>query len=151
MCITLIDVISTLRQGADDMHRPHLIMLFTERCTFHHLCLLIKAEWRVNIQASTNYIPPLVRIMACRLLGAKPLSEPMLGLLLIRLLGALFNKILIKVDKSSFMKMNLKILSAKWQPFCLGFTELMCTCRRLMHVHVLGNLQAQWGPNCASV
>ena len=44
---------------------------------------LIEAEWR--IYASVNY-PSLVQIMACRLVGAKPLSEPML-ILLIRTLG----------------------------------------------------------------
>ena len=36
---------------------------------------LIEAEWR--IYASVNY-PSLGQIMACRLAGAKPLSEPML-------------------------------------------------------------------------
>ena len=36
---------------------------------------LIEAEWR--IYASINK-PALVQIMACRLDGAKPLSEPML-------------------------------------------------------------------------
>ena len=35
----------------------------------------VEAEWR--IYASVNF-PPLVQIMACRLVGAKPLSEPML-------------------------------------------------------------------------
>ena len=37
---------------------------------------LIEAGWR--IYASVN-LPSLVQIMACRLVGAKPLSEPMLG------------------------------------------------------------------------
>ena len=37
--------------------------------------LLIEAEW--HIYASINY-PSLVQIMACDLIGAKPLSEPML-------------------------------------------------------------------------
>ena len=37
--------------------------------------LLIEAEWRKY--ASVN-LPSLVQIMACRLVGAKPLPEPML-------------------------------------------------------------------------
>ena len=39
------------------------------------LSLIDEAEWR--IYASVNY-QPLVQIMACRLVGAKPLSKPML-------------------------------------------------------------------------
>ena len=36
---------------------------------------LIEAEW--GIYASVNF-PSLAQVMACRLSGAKPLSEPML-------------------------------------------------------------------------
>ena len=36
---------------------------------------LIEAEWPIYALAN---IPPLVQIMACRLVGAKPLSEPMM-------------------------------------------------------------------------
>ena len=42
---------------------------------FEDLCLLDEAEWR--IYASVNK-PSLAQIMACRLVGTKPLSEPML-------------------------------------------------------------------------
>ena len=40
-----------------------------------HAGFLIEAKWR--IYASVN-LPSLVQIMACRLVGAKPLSKPML-------------------------------------------------------------------------
>ena len=41
----------------------------------YYMVIVIEAEWR--IYASVN-LPSLVQIMACRLTGAKPLSEPML-------------------------------------------------------------------------
>ena len=46
-----------------------------QRSTSWIIIKIIEAEWR--IYASINY-PSLVQIMACRLIGAKPLSEPML-------------------------------------------------------------------------
>ena len=46
------------------------------------------------------------------------------GILLIRPLGANFSEILIGVQTFSFKKMELKMSSAKWRPFCLGLNEL---------------------------
>ena len=70
-------------------------------------------------------IPTLVQIMACRLFGAKPLSEAML------LYSPLapkdhynFSKNLSRTQKFSFKKMHLKTLSAKSWLFCLGLTML---------------------------
>ena len=42
---------------------------------YKHISQLIEAVWR--IYASVNF-PSLAQIMACRLVGAKPLSKPML-------------------------------------------------------------------------
>ena len=42
------------------------------------------------------------------------------GILLIRHLGTNFNEILIEILTFSFMKMRLKVLSAKWRLFFLG-------------------------------
>ena len=42
------------------------------------------------------------------------------GILFIEPLGTNFSVILIKIHTLSFMKMHLKMLSRKWQPFCLG-------------------------------
>ena len=46
------------------------------------------------------------------------------GILLIRPLGTNFNEILIEILTFSLMKMRLKVSSAKWRPFCLGFNVL---------------------------
>ena len=49
------------------------------------------------------------------------------GLLLIRPLGTNFSEILLETDTFSFKKMRLKLLSAKWRPFCLGLNVLTCS------------------------
>ena len=46
------------------------------------------------------------------------------GNLLIGPLGTNFSEILIKIPTFSFKKMRLKVLSAKWRPFCLGLHVL---------------------------
>ena len=46
------------------------------------------------------------------------------GILLIRPLGTKFSEILITIHTFSFMKMHLKMSSAKWWPFCLGLNVL---------------------------
>ena len=46
------------------------------------------------------------------------------GILLIGPLGTNFNEILIEIHTFSFMKMHLKMSSAKWRPFCLGLNVL---------------------------
>ena len=63
--------------------------------------------------------------MACRLTGAKPLSERTNAeILLIRTLGTNFSEILIEIQTFSFRKMHLKMSSGKWRPFCLGLNVL---------------------------
>ena len=52
------------------------------------------------------------------------------GILLIRTSGTNFNEI----HMFLFIKMHLKMLSGKWQPFCLGFSELKSNSNRLPHV-----------------
>ena len=68
--------------------------------------------------------PSLVQVMAWCLFGAKSLSEPIALLLSIGPLETNFGEILIKIQNFSFWKMHLKILSAKWGPFCPGGDEL---------------------------
>ena len=46
------------------------------------------------------------------------------GILLIRNLGTNFSEILSKIRAFSLKKMHLKMLSAKWRPFCLGLNVL---------------------------
>ena len=47
------------------------------------------------------------------------------GILLIGPLGTNFSEILIGIHKFSFTKIHLKMSSAKWGPFTLGFNALM--------------------------
>ena len=47
------------------------------------------------------------------------------GILLIRPLGRNFSEILIRIQTFSFKKMYLKMSSAKWRPFYLGFNVLI--------------------------
>ena len=46
------------------------------------------------------------------------------GILLIRTLGTNFSEILGEIHTFPFKKMHLKMLSAKWRPFCLGLNVL---------------------------
>ena len=46
------------------------------------------------------------------------------GILLIGPLGTYFSEILTGIQTFSFRKMHLKMSSAKWRPFCLGFNVL---------------------------
>ena len=48
------------------------------------------------------------------------------GILLIGPLGTNFSEILIKIHTFSFKKIHLKMLSAKWRPFCLCLNVLSC-------------------------
>ena len=47
------------------------------------------------------------------------------GILLIELSGTNFSEIVIKIYIFSFKKMYLKMLSGKWQPFCLSLSVVM--------------------------
>ena len=58
--------------------------------------------------------------MAYRMLGAKPLYEPTLGLLSIGTSGTNFYEILIEIKSFLIKKMHFKMSSAKWRPVRLG-------------------------------
>ena len=62
--------------------------------------------------------------MACRLVGAKPLSEPMLEYCWYWPLGTNFNEISVNICTFSFKKIHFKISSGKWHPFSLGLSML---------------------------
>ena len=59
-------------------------------------------------------MPTLLQIMACRLLGAKPLSEPMLPYCQ---LNPKKHISVFEIHKFSFRLMHFKMSSAKWRPF----------------------------------
>ena len=61
--------------------------------------------------------------MACRLDGAKPLSEPMLEYCWLDPWVNL-SEILIEIYTFSFKKMHLKMSSENWRPFCPGLNVL---------------------------
>ena len=77
--------------------------------------------------------------MACCLFCPKPLFEPMLAYWSIGPLGTNFSKILIEVQIFSFKKMNLKMSSVKWRPFCPGLNVLTwlpaaLTCKTIFNI-----------------
>ena len=65
---------------------------------------------------------PLGQIIDCRLFSAKPLTWTNADLS-IGPLGTNFSEIWIKLQNFSFIRMHLKMLSAKWQPFFEGETQ----------------------------
>ena len=66
-------------------------------------------------------------VMAWRWTGDKPLPADLLS---IGPLVTNLSQIRIQIENFSFMKMHLKLSSAKWQPFCISlnvFTKSRCT------------------------
>ena len=55
------------------------------------------------------------------------------GILLIWPPGTNFNKMLIEIHTFSFKKMQVKVPSAKWRPFCLGLNVLMTSKYAVRH------------------
>ena len=71
----------------------------------------------------------LVQVMACRLVSATPMTPLPSNQCWLIVNWTLQNKLQwnsnqIKIQNFSFMKMHLKMSSAKWQPFCPGGDEL---------------------------
>ena len=59
------------------------------------------------------------------------------GILLIGSLGTNFSEISTKIRTFSFKKMHLKMLSGKWQPFCLGLNVLNWTLDHVVHIETV--------------
>ena len=83
---------------------------------------LIEAECR--ILPSIN-LSSLVQIMACRLIGAKPLSEPMLDYCQLDPCEHISMKSWLKIQQFSLKKIHVKMSTAKWRPSCLGLNVLI--------------------------
>ena len=66
----------------------------------------------------------MVQIMACRLLGTKPLSEPMITYNELAPKEQNSVKFLIKIRTFPFTKMRLKMPPGKWWLCCLGLNVL---------------------------
>ena len=110
-------------------HLNSFLYLWEKKSIRHSSLLSIKLQnkhdWLNSSPPSAAYMhrwtgSALVQIMACRLDGAKPLSEPMLS----NCQGTYFNEILLEIKIFSFMKVCLNMSSAKWLPFCPGGDEL---------------------------
>ena len=80
ICITLRKWVNTLRPRQNGRHFPDDIL----KCIFlnENVWLSIKISWNFVPQGPINNIPALVQIMAGRRPGDKPLSEPMMVILL---------------------------------------------------------------------
>ena len=74
----------------------------------------------------------LVQVMACRLFGAKPLTEPMLAYCQLDS----WENISVKFESEFYhfysMKCNWKCRLTKWQPFCPGGDGLKHMCGQVM-------------------
>ena len=76
-----------------------------------HICVS-----KLTIIASDNGLSPSQR---------QAIIRTSAGILLIGPLGTNFSEIWIEILTFSFKKMRLKVSSAKWRPFCLGFNVLI--------------------------
>ena len=112
--------------GKFHLHISHYKMF--ENYLFENAATFPGSQWVNSLRPSDAYMrrwtgSSLVQIMACRLFGAKPLSEPMLEYCNWDL-GPNFSEILIGIQPFSFKKLHLKTSSAKLRLFCLGLNEL---------------------------
>ena len=76
----MVKSINSLRSRQDGRHFPDDIF----KCIFlnENISILIDILLKFVLKSQINNIPALVQIMACRLVGDKPLSEPMMVILL---------------------------------------------------------------------
>ena len=87
-----------------------------------------------NYMRHSVNLPSLVQIMALWPLWHQAIIWSNAAILSIRHKGTYFREILFKIQKFSFKKMHLKMLSIKWQPFCLGLNVLRVTTRKLRYL-----------------
>ena len=86
----------------------------------------------------------MVRIMSWHRIGEKSLSEPILT----KFTDACNN--LIEMQNFSFTKMHMKILSAKWHPFCPGGDELSIHFRSSVHCHIFFGMLLHHAIHCGT-
>ena len=126
-----IDCIYFLYKFWDNEHKLSLIICFpilTHWGRVTHICVT-----KLTIIGSDNGLSP-GRRQAIIWTNAE--------ILLIEPPGTSFSEILIEIHTISFKKMQLKMLSAKWRPFCLGLNVLNCR-GRATHMY-LRNLTHGW-------
>ena len=96
---------------ADRLHECNFIHSFNSLSRGTHMCVS-----KLTIIGSDNGLSPGRR---------QAIIWTNSGILLIRPLGTNFNEMLIEILTFSFMKMHLKVSSAKLRPFCLGLNVLI--------------------------
>ena len=102
---------------------------------------LIEAEW--SIYASVR-LSALFHIMACRLDGTKPLSEPMLTYCQLDPKEHISMKFYLKFKYFHSTKMHLNMSSAKCRPFCLSLNVLSHRHGSIWYVTQLSNVRAEF-------
>ena len=65
----------------------------------------------------------MVQVMACRVVGTKQVSEPMMVYCQLASLETNVSEILIEIQTFSFKKLHFK-MSGKWWSFCYGLSVL---------------------------
>ena len=90
---------------------PRKMMSLTHWGRGTHICVS-----KLTIMGSENGLSPGRR---------QAIIWTIAGLLLFRPLATNFSENLIKIHTFSFKKINLKMSSGIWRPFCLGINELM--------------------------
>ena len=89
------------------------------------------AVWLIETEWPKYASPSLVKIIVCRLFGAKPLSEPMLYYCQLEPKELALVELYFICYKSNIFikKMRLKMSSGKCRIFCLGLNVLHCQSR----------------------
>ena len=118
----------------------HLRLFLTHRGRVTHICVD-----KLTIIGSCNGLSPRRR---------QAIIRTNAGILLIGPLGTNFSEILIEIHTFSLKKVHLKMSSAKWRPFWIGFNVLTMTpsqspcTARLPVVRAVGDLCKTWSsPN----
>ena len=101
--------------------------------------------------------PSLVQIMACRLLGSKPLSEPMLHYCQLDLMKKLQSNC-IRSSNIFFQENELENVVCCWHPFCVGLNIMICVSalrrcdinfRHVMADQIEGTILSEMSLRCA--
>ena len=108
LCLINCEVIWCHRSWASLVEVMALLLTHWGRVT--HICIS-----KLTIIGSDNGLLPGWR---------QAIIRTNAGILLIGPLGTNFSEILIQILTFSFTKMRLKVLSAKWRPFCPGLNVL---------------------------
>ena len=96
---------------------------FIKMMAFHFIVSLHSLRPSDAYYIHQHNLPSLVQIMACRLFGDKPLSEPMLPFYQSDTREHISVKLHLKF-RFLIKKMHLKMLTAKWRPFYIGLNVL---------------------------